>query len=239
MPGASPVAFFHIPKAGGTTVENALAWYAVTNGLTYSAAVKWAEGPCPTRRCQLDADVVFGHMVGNATNVHRHGAPHGGSERLRTFRTLRTGGRRQRATMLRHPLELVISSLFHFGLPGLPRADARAPALEWSRVQSVLRAGHNRRRPNSQSQWEMLFGDAAPRELNASAHRCVQAAGELLRENFDLVGTTERFDETMLVWTRQLNASAPLHYIKANAKSSTVAQRHVRSAQVRSAANLL
>ena len=87
LSGASPVAFFHVPKSGGATMENALAWYAIVNKLTYSNGVKWAEGSCPATCCQPDADVMFGHMMGG-TDSHLHGAPHGAAERLRTLRAL-------------------------------------------------------------------------------------------------------------------------------------------------------
>lgn len=80
-----------------------------------------------------------------------------------------------------------------------------------------------------QTQWGMLFGGLAPLEHGApgrgKTERCVKAAGELLREHFDLVGTTERFDETMLVWARQLNASRPLHYVRVNEKRNAEVTR--------------
>lgn len=179
----------------GTTLEAAFAYYATSNGLTYETCYKWVIAKC--NDTFTPADVVFGHFY-DATQ--QHGGRWGGS---RVIRWLMRGSNRPfyRATMFRHPVERQISHYFYVNAFN---NKSKVPSFH-----DVFPSGW----PASY-QWKAAFGTPSqgPMKRNCS----VDGVVAMLRRAFELVGTTELFDLSLMTWANKLHSQSPLFYVKAD-----------------------
>ena len=189
---ALAVIFFHIPKTGGTTVESAFAHYATRNALTYEACYKWRIAACN----DTYADVVFGHFN---DRTHRDGGKWGGSHV--TQRVMQGSNRRfYRATMFRHPVERQISDYF---FTHAFNNESNVPSFH-----DVFPASW----PGSY-QWKTAFGIRSG--VQEDNHSCsVDSAYSMLRHGFELIGTSELFDLSLMTWANKLYSQSPLHYVR-------------------------
>ena len=186
---------FHIPKTGGTTLEAAFAYYATSNGLTYETCYKWELAFCS--ETFTPADVVFGHFTDQA---RRHGGEWGGS---RVMQRLMQGSNRPfyRATMFRHPVERQISSYF---FTHAFNKHSTVPSFH-----DVFPHGW----PDS-FQWEAAFGTQSGAQVHNNRSCSVDGAYAMLRHSFELVGTAELFDLSLMTWARKLHSQNPLFYVR-------------------------
>ena len=97
------VAFFHIPKTAGSTLESALTYYSVCAKILHDTCYKWNVHYSPT--CNSTTGVIFGHMSKDGVN----GGLEGGGRIL----NLSTPATTMKATILRDGVSRHISQHFY------------------------------------------------------------------------------------------------------------------------------
>ena len=196
-------------------MENALATYAVRNCLQFAPCYKWrvrGDAKAP------EAQVMFGHMwapcaasaldgCASSTNVSQkltitgvaNGGTAGGAHILAALAhsyRMRWKTKLLTATMVRHPVDWHVSLWFWHLTSN--RLKPSSPVPSWDDVMGNV---------DMSAQWKQLLGP--PSKTRPKAATSVEACKDL-NIPVDLFGTTEQFDITMLIWQRELNASAPL-----------------------------
>ena len=171
------VAFFHIPKTAGSTLESALTYYSVCTSLVHDTCYKWHVHYSPT--CNSTTGVIFGHISKDGVN----GGLEGGGRIL----NLSTPATTMKATVLRDGVSRHISHHFYM-------------------------------HPNSNASFEEVFGNFDPNYqykqlFGVKAPMVCDIAQELLLNSFQLLGLTERIDESLVVWQNFLQTDCPFHYL--------------------------
>lgn len=180
--------FIHIRKTGGTTLNTTLRW-VYGPSVCYHIPVGRAESPD-----RWFEEVSSGKLSGyNLITGHAvYGTHKQIPEACRYF------------TMLRHPVRRVVS-MYYYIKSGWPDSEAASNSLV-----EFLHSDHRAAKANDQVRFlSGIDPDNSPR-------RALHRAKHHLREKFSVFGLTEHFDESLLLFQKQLGWSRPPVYISSN-----------------------
>lgn len=179
-----PDIFLHIPKTGGMSAQTALKWVYGPGSVHHLPDMgdklnHWKATEAP-KRVQMQ-DLVTGHA---RYGLHRH-----------------LVGKCRYFTILRHPIERVVSHYFY------NRARNPNSLLASLPLQEFLQSDH----PITDSNRQVQFLSAMDPETDSEA--ALATAKNRLQNEFAAFGLTERFDESLLLFRRRLGWSRMPFYV--------------------------
>lgn len=194
MPDRPTVIFVHVPKTGGITLGCSLRWQY---GSRHTFTTKW-NAPAAANPFEALSEasrrrirVVKGHVLYGVDRFLPQPCTY--------------------VTMLRDPVPRVLS-LYYFVQANWPESEAGQASLRAFVAESILPY-----RPNDQTR--RLSGRATDAQ-GRLPDDALDVARANLDADFAAVGTTERFDETMVLWQRRLGWRRPPFYVRSNTNRS-------------------
>lgn len=188
----SPLVFVHIPKAAGTTLRHVIRKQygenRIVNVRAFRSDVLDARMQERRKNVRLDGGcAVVGHMIFGA---HRHldGVSY--------------------VTMVRSAVERVISDYYY--VRRTPSHDFYDPVVtEDYSLEEYVRSGITIYTNNVQTR--MLAGVGREVPFGECSANMLERAKRNIEEHFSVVGTTSRFDESVVLMKRKLGWGIPLY----------------------------
>ncbi len=209
---SAPLVFFHVPKTGGQTLAAIMA-----RQYPRGAVVElWLQHP-DNVRAFLALATPERHAIQALTGhfpfgVHEYLAP--GARYI---------------TVLRDPVQRLLSEYRHVCESPLEWGVWRPPDTALASIDAYVDYTIDNHMANAQTR--LIAGDLALTDrppLSPLAPDALDRAKAHLRAHFEVVGTTERFDETLLLVRHVLGWRKRIHYTRRNVRTH-LAQRTVLS----------
>ena len=218
--------------SNGLTYEACYMWLVTVNDSSCT----------PADRLPGAGQVAFGHFLTSGGHRGGHGGLQGGSHLLKHFPLPRAPGAPRgtppplRATFIRHPVDYHVSVFFYgevapkspgchnYAVRHRPENATHAPncSTDGGWEGKALPTFDEVFSPH-QHEWGSIWRHAqwmanlGASSLHHDGPNCtVDTAARVLAQAWELVGATELFDATMLIWSERLHARTPLHYERAS-----------------------